>query len=227
MSCNEDATANDKPKLPPPFPMSNSSSSSTYDDDELAADTHPSSSLMSEQRMRYAHVTRGLYHNDTLCSYVPNTSCSRRQSLPACEDHASCHVRNGWHSLEPYCAGNSYYAQLEYDCQPAYVMCTEGLTVVSNAFSGLIYSPSFPGSFRLADKSEPCYLTIHLPKDHHAEITLDHFDMLRTAKCIGDYVEIQQYKEVTATSEVTAASVVASRKRSMALGKHFSSLVLD
>lgn len=149
--------------------------------------------------MRYAKVISGLYHNDTLCSYVPNTTCFRKQTLHECEDKEMCKVKNGWLSLEPHCNGNSYYTQLEYDCQPAFFMCDKE-TVINNVFSGMIYSPSYPNSFRKEDKSEPCYLTIHLPKNHHAEITLDHFDMLKTAKCIGDYVEIQQYKEIVSPS---------------------------
>jgi len=115
-----------------------------------------------------------------------------------------CKVKNGWFSLEPHCNGNSYYTQLEYDCQPAFFMCDKE-TVINNVFSGMIYSPSYPNSFRKEDKSEPCYLTIHLPKNHHAEITLDHFDMLKTAKCIGDYVEIQQYKEIVPPSSSSAS----------------------
>ena len=155
--------------------------------------------------MRYAKVVNGLYHNDTLCSYVPNTSCSRKQTLADCEDKPTCKVKNGWFNLSPDCDGNSYYTQLEYDCQPAFVMCDKE-TVINNVFSGMIYSPSYPHSFRKDDKSEPCYLTIHLPKNHHAEITLDHFDMLKTAKCIGDYVEIQQYKEVATTGSSSGSS---------------------
>jgi hypothetical protein len=139
-------------------------------------------------------VIYGLYHNDTLCSYVPNTSCYKKQILTECLDKTHCTVKNGWYSLEPDCAGNSYYSEFEYDCQPAYFMCDKE-TVVHNVFSGLIYSPQYPNSFR-SEKSEACYLTLHLPKNHHVEITLEYFDMLKTSKCVGDYVEIQQYKEV-------------------------------
>lgn len=145
--------------------------------------------------MRFARVIQGVYHNDTLCSYTPNSGCYRKKNLEHCIDKPACQVQNGWNSLEPDCSGNSYYTQFEYDCQPAFYMCDKN-TVINNAFSGLIYSPSFPHTFR-SDNTEPCYLTIHLPKNHHVEITLDYFDMLKTSKCVGDYVEIQQYKEVS------------------------------
>ena len=158
----------------------------------------PSSSSDTVEYMRYAKVINGLYHNDTLCSFVPGTSCYRKQNLNSCVDKQYCTVKNSWFSLEPDCAGNSYYTQLEYDCQPAFFMCDKE-TVINNVFSGLIYSPAYPNSFR-SEKSEPCYLTIHLPKNHHAEITLDYFDMLKTSKCVGDYLEIQQYKETPSTN---------------------------
>lgn len=156
----------------------------------------PSSSGASEtvEYMRYARVINGLQYNDTLCSYLPNTSCARKQTLTYCIDKPSCQIKNNWFSLEPECPGNSYYTQFEYDCQPAFYMCEEE-NIIKNVFSGIIYSPSYPNSFR-SERSQPCYLTINLPKNHHVEITLDYFDMLKTSKCIGDYVEIQQYIEV-------------------------------
>jgi len=161
--------------------------------------------------MRFARVIQGMYHNDTLCSYTPNSGCYRKKSLENCIDKPVCQVQNGWNSLEPDCSGNSYYTQFEYDCQPAFYMCDKN-TVINNAFSGLIYSPSFPNTFR-SDNTEPCYLTIHLPKNHHVEITLDYFDMLKTSKCVGDYVEIQQYKEVSSTPTDDQQRLVNHQKR--------------
>ena len=69
----------------------------------------------------------------------------------------------------------------------------------------MIYSPGYPKSFR-TEKSDTCYLTIHLPKHHHVEITLDYFDMLKTSKCIGDYLDIQQYKTVGGGGGANAAA---------------------
>lgn len=144
--------------------------------------------------MRYAKVINGLQHNESLCSYVPGASCSRTLILSHCIDQPQCHIKNDWFSLEPDCPGNSYYTQFEYECQPAFFMCERDTLV--NAFSGLIYSPSYPSAFR-SGRSEACYLTIKLPKNHHAEITLEKFDLLSTSKCIGDYLEIQQYVETS------------------------------
>ena len=67
-------------------------------------------------------------------------------------------------------------------------------SVINNVFSGLVYSPNYPNSFR-TESDRPCFLTLHLPKNHHVEIILDFFDILNTHKCIGDYLEIQEYKE--------------------------------
>ncbi|CAF0884513.1 unnamed protein product [Brachionus calyciflorus] len=150
----------------------------------------PSSNQKHIEVMRYAKVTNGLQHNESLCSYIPGTSCSRTQILSHCVDKPQCHIKNYWFSLEPDCPGNSYYTQFEYDCQPAFYMCDKENLI--NAFSGLIYSPSYPNTFRTT-KSETCYLTVKLPKNHHAEIVLENFDLLSTSKCIGDYLEIQEY----------------------------------
>lgn len=149
--------------------------------------------------MRYAKVINGLQHNDTLCSYVPGAACSRTLTLTHCFDKPYCNIKNNWFSLEPECSGNSYYTQFEYDCQPAFYMCDKE-DLIKNAFSGLIYSPSYPNTFR-SDRSDPCYLTIKLPKNHHAEITLEYFDLLGTSKCIGDYLEIQQYVDTSDLSK--------------------------
>jgi hypothetical protein len=142
--------------------------------------------------MRYARVINGLQYNETLCSYLPGSGCHRRQNLAECVDQTFCHVKNSWFSLEPECRGNSYYTQLEYDCQPAYHMCQKESI---NAFSGLIYSPAYPNSFR-SDRIEPCYLTVNVPKDHHVEIVIDAFDLIKTPGCIGDFLEIQQYTKI-------------------------------
>ena len=140
--------------------------------------------------MRYAKVINGLYHNDTLCSYVPETSCHRRKTLDHCVDRSYCLVENGWYNLEPDCDGNSYYTQLEFSCQPAYYMCEK--KSIKNVFSALIYSPSFPNLYR-SDKTETCFLIVHLPKNYHAEITLDFFDLPNLPECFGDFLEIQEY----------------------------------
>jgi hypothetical protein len=151
------------------------------------------SSKDTKELIRSAEVISGVQHNDTLCSYMPSAGCARKTKAPECVDKASCNVKNGWHSLEPYCpGGRSYYTQLEYDCQPAYFMCDKQ-ELVTNGFSGLIYSPSYPNSFR-TDKSEPCYMTIELPDNHHAEITFDNFEMMKTSNCMGDYLEILEYR---------------------------------
>ncbi len=142
--------------------------------------------------IRYARLINGLYFNDSLCSFVPGTSCYRDTVAEDCLDKASCTISNGWYSLEPYCAGHSYYSQVEYDCQPAYHMCETHDTVINNEFSGIIYSPNYPNSFR-TDSDVPCFMTIHLPKNHHVQITLDYFNILKTKNCIGDYIEIQEY----------------------------------
>lgn len=123
------------------------------------------------------------------------TSCYRELQLFDCYDQPNCLVKNGWYSLEPHCSGNSYYTQVEYDCQPTYHMCDK-TTVINNVFSGVIYSPHYPNSFR-TDANDPCFMTIHLPKNHHVQITLDYFDMVQTKNCIGDYLEIQQYVETS------------------------------
>ncbi len=142
--------------------------------------------------IRYAKLINGLYYNDSLCSFVPGTSCYRDTVIEHCLDRSSCTVSNGWFSLAPECAGHSYYSQVEYDCQPAYHMCETHETVINNEFSGLIYSPNYPNSFR-TDSNAPCFMTIHLPKNHHVQITLDYFSILKTKNCIGDYLEIQEY----------------------------------
>lgn len=141
--------------------------------------------------MHYAKVIHGLQHNETLCSYVPGASCSRHLTLKECIDQPYCHVKNNWFSLEPDCRGNAYYTQFEYDCQPAFYMCDKE-NLARNVFSALIYSPSYPNTFR-TDRSEQCFLTLYLPNNHHAEITLEFFDLLSTSNCIGDYLEIRQY----------------------------------
>ena len=159
--------------------------------------------------MRYAKVTNGLQHNESLCSYVPGASCSRTLHLSHCVDKPQCNIKNYWFSLEPDCPGNSYYTQFEYDCQPAFYMCDKESLI--NAFSGLIYSPSYPNTFR-SSRSDTCYLTIKLPKNHHAEITLESFDMLSTSKCFGDYLEIQQYVDSSVMSKRGADKAVKHRK---------------
>lgn len=161
----------------------------------------PSSSNSAQlELVRYAKVINGLQHNESLCSYVPGASCSRTLILSHCIDQPQCHIKNDWFSLEPDCPGNSYYTQFEYDCQPAFFMC--GTDTLVNAFSGLIYSPSYPNTFR-SSRSDACYLTVKLPKNHHAEITLEKFDLLSTSKCIGDYLEIQQYVEANSWQKRT------------------------
>lgn len=147
----------------------------------------------SNELMRTANVINGLHYNDTQCSYNPKEShCHRQTALSYCVDKPSCAIKNDWFSLAPQCDGNSYYSQFNFDCQPAYYMCED--TVVKDAFSGLIYSPMYPGSFR-TESSTPCFLTINLPKDHHVEITLDHFDIFKYQNCLADFLEIQEYKE--------------------------------
>lgn len=148
--------------------------------------------------MRYARLTNGVMYGDAMCSYNAS-SCHTKQSLSDCVDKAYCHVPNSWSSMAPNCNGNSYYSQLDYDCHPAYTMCDTAHTLV-DGFSGLIYSPDYPNTFRSDQRRETCYLTINLPKNHHVEITLDFFDMLKTPNCYGDYLEIQQYVRVGPTT---------------------------
>jgi hypothetical protein len=168
---------------------------------KLPASSVSGSSDSTPEVMRYARLTKGLQpDNETLCSYVPHPDhCVRESTHPECVDKPFCKVENSWASLKPKCDGNSYYSQLDYDCQPAYHMCDDMSVASINAFSGLIYSPHYPRNFR-SERIEPCYLTVNLPKNHHVEITLDHFDLLKTPNCIGDYVEIQQYIKVSASS---------------------------
>ena len=125
--------------------------------------------------------------------HCEGTSCYRQESLGECVDKPECVVKNSWFSLEPECSGYSYYTQVDYDCQPAYYMCDRE-AVINNVFSGLVYSPNYPNSFR-TESDRPCFLTLHLPKNHHVEIILDFFDILKTHKCIGDYLEIKDYRE--------------------------------
>lgn len=142
--------------------------------------------------MHYARVINGLQHNNTLCSYVPDAqSCARKRPLNGCLDKPYCHVKNNWFSLEPDCSGNSYYTQFEYECQPAYFMCGKE-HLARDVFSALIYSPNYPQTFR-SEKSDVCYFTLYLPNNHHAEITLEYFDLFPTSQCVGDYLEIRQY----------------------------------
>lgn len=141
--------------------------------------------------IRSAKLINGLYYNDSLCSFVPGTSCYRQLSLNECIDKSNCSIKNSWYSLEPECSGNSYYAQVEYECQPSYHIC-DSPTVINNVFSGVIYSPHYPGSFR-SESNTPCFLTIQVPKKHHIQITLDYFNLLLTKSCVGDYLEIQEY----------------------------------
>jgi hypothetical protein len=177
---------------------------------KLPSSTQTSDSTPLEV-MRYARLTNGLQYNDSLCSYLPNTSCHKKQSLVSCVDKPYCSVENTWASLEPNCRGNSFYSQLDYDCQPAYSMCDSTVESI-NAFSGIIYSPNYPSTFR-SDRIEPCYLTVNLPKNHHVEITLDYFDLLKTPNCIGDYVEIQQYIKVNNNNNADYTSKFLSNKR--------------
>lgn len=149
----------------------------------------------ANELMRSANVINGLHYNDSQCSFNPKeTHCYHQTVLTNCVDKKTCSVRNDWFSLQPHCDGNSYYTQFNFDCQPAYRMCED--TVIKDAFSGLIYSPFYPGSFR-TESSQPCFLTINLPKDHHVEITLDHFDIFKYQNCLADFLEIQEYKEDT------------------------------
>jgi hypothetical protein len=145
-----------------------------------------------------------------LSNYSTGASCYRELPLLDCYDQARCLVKNGWHSLEPHCAGNAHYAHVEYDCQPAYHMCDAAATVVSGVLSGLVYSPHYPASFRqppaAADAAQPCFLTIHLPRRHHLQLTLDFFDTLQTKSCVGDYLEVQQYVETSASLKRSSAT---------------------
>jgi hypothetical protein len=128
-----------------------------------------------------------------------------------CIDKPNCLVKNGWFSLEPQCPGNSYYTQVEYDCQPSFYMCDKN-SVINNVFSGLVYSPNYPNSFR-TESDKPCYLTIHMPKNHHIEITLDYFNILKTKKCIGDYLEIQEYIETNINDLKVKENILRKNKR--------------
>jgi hypothetical protein len=37
-------------------------------------------------------------------------------------------------------------------------------------------------------------MTIELPDNHYAEITFDNFEMMKTTNCMGDYLEILEYR---------------------------------
>ena len=144
--------------------------------------------------MRTANTINGLRYNDTQCVFNEKESqCHRHTVLGYCVDKPSCSINNDWFSLQPDCDGNSFYTQLNFDCQPAYHMCEE-ITVVKNAFSGLIYSPSYPYSYR-AETEQLCFLTVNLPRDHHVEITLDFFEIFSSQNCFADFLEILEYKE--------------------------------
>jgi hypothetical protein len=148
----------------------------------------------SNELMRTANIINGLHYNETQCLFNPIESyCHRQTLLSYCIDKPKCSIKNAWTSLQPECEGNSYYTQFNYDCQPAYHMCED--TIVKDAFSGLIYSPFYPYSFRTENNNKPCFLTINLPKDHHVEITLDHFDIFKYQNCLADFLEIQEYKQ--------------------------------
>ena len=148
----------------------------------------------SNELMRTANIINGLHYNETQCLFNPIESyCHRQTVLSYCIDKPKCSIKNAWTSLQPECEGNSYYTQFNYDCQPAYHMCED--TIVKDAFSGLIYSPFYPYSFRTENNNKPCFLTINLPKDHHVEITLDHFDIFKYQNCLADFLEIQEYKQ--------------------------------
>ncbi len=148
----------------------------------------------SNELMRTANIINGLHYNETQCLFNPIESyCHRQTVLSYCVDKPKCSIKNAWTSLQPECEGNSYYTQFNYDCQPAYHMCED--TIVKDAFSGLIYSPFYPYSFRTENNNKPCFLTINLPKDHHVEITLDHFDIFKYQNCLADFLEIQEYKQ--------------------------------
>jgi hypothetical protein len=170
----------------------------------------------AKEIIRYASVTNGLNSNENLCSYDSKlTKCAKKMSLDHCTDQTYCNVRNGWFSLEPHCSGNSYFTELEYDCQPTFTMCEAESAVVSNVFSGLVLSPSYPLSFR-SDRSMPCYLTINLPKNHHVEITIDYLNMVTTERCQADYIEISEYKKVEKIPPDTTNTVMHGHKRSQA-----------
>lgn len=72
-------------------------------------------------------------------------------------------------------------------------MCEK--TTISNLFSGLILSPAYPHSYKLSSP-KPCYLTINVPANHYIEITIDYFSIVKSQKCISDYLNIQEYIDV-------------------------------
>lgn len=72
-------------------------------------------------------------------------------------------------------------------------MCDK--TAINEVFSGVILSPSYPGSYR-SSSPKPCYLTVHVPANHYIELIIDNFTLTKTPKCVGDYLNIQEYIEV-------------------------------
>jgi hypothetical protein len=72
-------------------------------------------------------------------------------------------------------------------------MCDK--TTINNVFSGLILSPAYPHSYQLSSP-KPCYITIHVPANHYIELTVDYFTLIKTHKCVGDYLNIQEYVDI-------------------------------
>jgi ribosome-associated toxin RatA of RatAB toxin-antitoxin module len=137
-----------------------------------------------------AQVTYGIQYNDTLCTHTKLT-CSKTYLRHDCIDNTYCEVTNGWLTLEPYCKGNSYYTQFEFECQPAYYMCDKEHH--ENVFSGLVLSPSYPLLYTI-DSLKNCIQTFVFPTDHYVEILVENFTMPRSDNCARDFLEILEYK---------------------------------
>jgi hypothetical protein len=93
---------------------------------------------------------------------------------------------------------------LVFSCRPvglivfvfvAYYMCDK--TAISNVFSGMVYSPFYPYSYKSNSQANLCFLTVTVPSNHFIEITVDKLNMFGSHKCALDYLHVQEYLEVT------------------------------
>lgn len=67
--------------------------------------------------LRYVKVTNGVLYKDNFCQFT-NLTCHKEEILTKCIDKQNCFIKNYWFNI-PECRANSYYTELEYDCQPS------------------------------------------------------------------------------------------------------------
>jgi hypothetical protein len=146
--------------------------------------------------LRFIKVINGVQFKENYCHFT-NLTCYKEEILTKCIDKQNCFIKNRWFYL-PECRANSYYTEIEYECQPRFYMCEK--TTINNLFSGLIVSPAYPHSYKLSSP-KPCYLTIQVPANHYIEITFDYFSIVKSHKCQSDYLNIQEYVDIETKSQ--------------------------